>query len=606
MNSTAATFVPMAPLESIVCTEELNRRPSRPPDHERENGALVALVQAMADSPRTILETMAAKMLEVFRCDSAGFSLLSKDEKRFYWAAIAGAWHPHQGGGTPREFGPCGDVLDCNAPLMFRHWERRYPHLLAATPAAEEGLLVPFYVEGKAVGTIWAIAHDDRRKFDNEDLRMLVSLGTFASAAYQTVEHLHALGEAQDRQEAAQAMREMNEALLVSSLRQHELMEVADSLNARLRSAVETRDHFLAVLSHELRNPLAAIRNAVTLATRSGTREDLEWSRDITARQVMNFAHLIDDLLDVSRVSQGKIKLRKEIVDAGSVLRHAVEAVKPLVAGKSHELLVSLTSPDLRIEADATRLEQMIVNLLTNAAKYTPSGGRIELIAGIEGDEFVCRVKDNGVGIAPELMSRMFDLFAQADHTLARSEGGLGIGLSLVRSLAELHGGTITAASAGPNQGSEFSLRLPAALSPAALALDSPKTGPEPGSARGLRALVVDDNEDTADAMGKLLRFSGYTVQVAYNGPDAIASAQEHGPEVVILDIGLPGMDGYEVATRLRREEGCKEAVLIALTGYGEEQARTRTAEAGFNHHLVKPVNFDTLLAILARHESGA
>jgi PAS domain S-box-containing protein len=181
------------PLESVLFTEELNRRPSRAPDYQAENRALVALAQALADSPRTILQTMAEKMLEVFQCDSAGFSLLSKDGKSFFWPAIAGAWQPHLGGGTPRDFGPCGDVLDCNAPLLFSHWERRYPYLEAAMPLAEEGLLVPFYVEGKSVGTIWAIAHDDRRKFDAEDMRQLISLGSFASSAYQVVAFLDAL-----------------------------------------------------------------------------------------------------------------------------------------------------------------------------------------------------------------------------------------------------------------------------------------------------------------------------------------------------------------------------------------------------------------------------
>ncbi len=389
----------------------------------------------------------------------------------------------------------------------------------------------------------------------------------------------------------------MNESLLISATRQHELAEAAGSLSARLQAAVETRDHFLAVLSHELRNPLAAIRNAVALATRSGTREDLEWSRDVTARQVKNFAHLIDDLLDVSRISQGKIQIRKEVVDAGSVLRHAVEAVRPLVEGRKHELVISFTSPDLRIEADTTRLEQMLVNLLANAAKYTPSGGRIELIANVEGDEFVCRVRDNGVGIPPVLLPRMFDLFAQADQTLARSEGGLGIGLTLVRSLAELHGGTITATSDGPDQGSEFVLRLPSALSSAAPEVESPD-GPEVKPPRGLRVLVVDDNEDTAKGMAKLLRLTGHTVRVAHSGPDAIASAREHGPEVVILDIGLPGMDGFEVARQLRREACCYGSLIIGVSGYGDVEAREQGREAGFDHHLVKPVDFDVLMGL--------
>jgi len=391
---------------------------------------------------------------------------------------------------------------------------------------------------------------------------------------------------------------EMNEALIVSSTEQHQLMDEARSLNSQLQTTVQTRDHFLAVLSHELRNPLAAIRNAVTLATRSGTRENLEWSRDVTARQVMNFAHLIDDLLDVSRVSQGKLHLRKEVVDVGAILTHAVEAVRPLVEERKHELLVSFTAPDLKIEADSTRLEQILVNLLTNAAKYTPSEGRIRLIAGPEGDEFVCRVKDNGVGIPAELLPRIFDLFVQSDRSLARSEGGLGIGLTLVRSLAELHGGTITATSDGPDRGSEFVLRLPAAITPATPGSGSPG-GPAKRQPRGLPILVVDDNEDTARGMAKLLRLSGHTVWVAHTGPDALALAREHRPEVMLLDIGLPGMDGYELASELRQEEWSKDSVLIAVSGYGEAQAREQSKKAGFHHHLVKPVNFDTILALV-------
>jgi PAS domain S-box-containing protein len=379
--------------------------------------------------------------------------------------------------------------------------------------------------------------------------------------------------------------------------------QLRDTLQKRtdeLEEADLHKNEFLAMLAHELRNPLAAIRNAVTLAARSGTQEDLEWSRDVTARQVKNFAHLIDDLLDVSRVNQGKIQLHKQPLDAAPVLRHAVETVKPLVEERKHELLLSLTSTELSIEADATRLEQMLVNLLTNAAKYTPAGGRIHLIAGTEGGEFVCRVRDNGVGISPELLPRVFDLFAQADQSLARSEGGLGIGLTLVRSLAELHGGTITATSDGPNMGSEFVLRLPSGVTTEAREA-APSARPEKRPLRGMRVLVVDDNEDSANGMARLLKLSGHTVRVAHTGPDAIATARDHEPEVVVLDIGLPGMDGYEVAARLRLEVCCKEAVIIAVSGYGEEQVRGHSGATGFDHHLVKPVNFDTLLAVMDR-----
>jgi PAS domain S-box-containing protein len=382
------------------------------------------------------------------------------------------------------------------------------------------------------------------------------------------------------------------------------LEEALQKRTDELEEADIHKNEFLAMLAHELRNPLAAIRNAVTLAARSGTREDLEWSRDVTARQVKNFAHLINDLLDASRISQGKIQLHKEVIDAVPVLRHAVEAVRPLVEERKHQLLLSFTSIDLRIEVDTTRLEQMLVNLLMNAAKYTPSGGRIQLIAGMEEGEFVCRVRDNGLGISPELLPRMFELFAQADRSLVRSEGGLGIGLTLVRSLAELHGGTIAAVSDGPDKGSEFILRLPAAVNPVAPE-SRPPDGSEKVPIRSMRILVVDDNEDSANSMAKLLRLSGHTARVAHNGSDALALGREHGPEVVILDIGLPGMDGYEVAARLRREDCCKEAVIIAVSGYGEEQARSRSSEAGFDHHLVKPVNFDTLLKVLERPTTG-
>ncbi len=392
----------------------------------------------------------------------------------------------------------------------------------------------------------------------------------------------------------------MNEALIVSATKQHQLTDEAGSLNARLQAAVETRDHFLAVLSHELRNPLAAIANAVTLATLSHTREHLELSRDVTARQVKNFTHLIDDLLDVSRVSQGKIQLRKEIVNAVPILRHAVETVTPLLEERKHVLTLSFASPEMRIEADATRLEQMLVNLLANAAKYTPDGGHIELIAEMAGAEFVCRVRDNGMGISPELLPRMFDLFSQADQSLSRSGGGLGIGLTLVRSLAVLHGGTIAATSDGPDKGSEFVLRLPSGLTMQDPKTDSPKRTEKP-PLRGLRILVVDDNEDTANGMAKILELSGHKVQVANNGPDAIMSARDHQPEAVVLDIGLPGMDGYEVAAQLRREESCKGAVIIAVSGYVEEQALSHSGVTQFDHHMVKPVDVDKLLSAVDR-----
>ena len=371
----------------------------------------------------------------------------------------------------------------------------------------------------------------------------------------------------------------------------------AEADSARLADADLQRNRFLAMLAHELRNPLAAVRNAVEVAARSGTKEDLEWSRDVTARQVRNFAHLINDLLDVARITEGKIQLRKEPLDAVPIIRHAIEAARPIVDERNHELQVSLTSTELMVESDSTRLEQILVNLLTNAAKYTPSGGRIQLAAGVEGGEVVFRVRDNGIGILPALLPKMFDLFTQGDRSLDRSEGGLGIGLTLVRSLAEMHGGSVSASSHGPGKGSEFVVRLPAAA-PTGVASDAEEEhGASPG--RRVRVLVVDDNVDTANGMARLLTFSGHEVRVAHNGEEALNLAREYRPEVMLLDIGLPGMDGYELASTVRREGWSKDSVLIAVSGYGEEEARGRSKEAGFQHHLIKPVNFDTILTLI-------
>ena len=365
-----------------------------------------------------------------------------------------------------------------------------------------------------------------------------------------------------------------------------------------LKQADLRKNEFLAMLAHELRNPLAAIRNALGVA-RAGGEADLKWGLDVIHRQMRGFTHLIDDLLDVSRITQGKIQLRKIFCDAAPIIRHAAEAVAPLIREKQHTLALQLADGPLPLEADTTRLEQILVNILTNAAKYTQPEGRIELAAAVVGGELVIEIQDNGVGIAADQLPRMFELFAQADRSLARSEGGLGIGLTLVQSLTEMHGGTITATSAGKNQGSEFTIRLPAA-DPARLAETKvAKPNPSTAEAPQLRILVVDDNQDTARGMARLLKLAGHEVQVAHDGWAALDAARDFAPEAVLLDIGLPGLDGYEVATRLRDDPACSDALLIAASGYGEDQARDRSRRAGFDHHLTKPIDFDTILGLL-------
>jgi len=368
-----------------------------------------------------------------------------------------------------------------------------------------------------------------------------------------------------------------------------------------LRESDRRKDEFLAMLAHELRNPLAVIGNAVHILRMSG--DSLEWARDMIGRQVKHLSRLIDDLLDVSRISRGKIQLRIDRLDAATILRRAVESVRPLIEQRQHELTVSLPAHGLWVDADPIRLEQVAVNLLTNAAKYTEPSGHIRLAAEREGRNIVFRIRDDGLGIPPERLPEMFQLFVQGERSIARSEGGLGIGLTLVKGLVEMHGGSVTASSEGPNQGSEFSVYLPAVeqepLNP---------TAPEPGSAgqeSGLRILVIDDNREGASLTATLLRELGHEVRTAHDGPTGLASARSSRPDVVLLDLGLPGMDGYQVAKAIRGEPGFEDIQIIVVSGYGEEQARRRSLEAGCDLHLVKPVDIEALLALLKRPDLG-
>ncbi|QEH37299.1 Autoinducer 2 sensor kinase/phosphatase LuxQ [Aquisphaera giovannonii] len=382
------------------------------------------------------------------------------------------------------------------------------------------------------------------------------------------------------------------------------VLGVARDINDRkraeeeLKEAARQKDEFLAMLAHELRNPLSAVGNAVALLKLTDAPDRLEFALDVIERQMRHLTRLIDDLLDVSRISRGKIELRKEVLDATSMLDGAVESVRSLVRARGHALDVSVDPGNLWVHADPTRLEQVVVNLLNNAAKYSEDGGRIRLSARGEGDEVVIRVQDSGIGIPPEKLTQIFELFAQGDRSLARSEGGLGIGLTVVKKLVELHGGTVVARSEGFGRGSEFTIRLPAAKG-----REGARPGPAgrtPGAGKRAKILVVDDNEDTAIAMSRLLRALGHEVWTAHSGPDAIQAAREHRPEFILLDIGLPGMDGYEVASRLRREDCGKHAVIVAVSGYGQEEDRRRSREAGFDHHMIKPVDHDALLALLS------
>lgn len=367
-----------------------------------------------------------------------------------------------------------------------------------------------------------------------------------------------------------------------------------------LTVADRRKDEFLATLAHELRNPLAPIRNSLHLLRLSGDLSPaLTQVREIMERQVNHMVRLIDDLLDVSRISCGKIELRKESVELATIVSTAVEANRPLLDAAGHQLALSLPAEPIFLEADPVRLAQIVANLLNNAAKYTPAGGQIWFTAQMEGTDVVLSVRDNGLGISAEMLPRVFDMFAQLDNTISRSQGGLGIGLALTKSFIEMHGGRIEARSEGASRGSEFVVRLP-------LSIDARRRTPnEPATPRSLRSLpsrrvlIVDDAQAAGFVLAKLLEKMGQRVTTATDASTALEIARREKPEIVISDIGMPRMDGYQFAECLRREPDLEKVPLIALTGYGQESDKKRAMNAGFDFHLVKPVGLETLQDLL-------
>jgi signal transduction histidine kinase/DNA-binding response OmpR family regulator len=381
--------------------------------------------------------------------------------------------------------------------------------------------------------------------------------------------------------------------------------------NARLYRDVQEADRrkneFLSMLAHELRNPLAPIRNGVHILQAVNVADpQVREVRDMIGRQVRHLVRLVDDLLDISRITRGKIRLQSEPVDLSAVIASAVETCCPLIDDRRHRLAVSMPPVPLRVTGDAVRLTQVVGNLLNNAAKYTPEGGRIWVSAGREGDQAILRVRDSGMGIPAGMAGSIFDLFTQVNNSLDRGQGGLGIGLTLVRRLVELHRGTVEAHSEGPDRGSEFVVRLPLLgvagdewrVAGEESGASAPATLHPPPTTR--RVLVVDDNRDAAESLALLLEVAGHATRVSHDGPTALTTAAEFQPDAVLLDIGLPGMDGYEVARRLRAAPTTRRALLVALTGYGQIEDQRRAREAGFDHHLVKPADLEALAALLS------
>jgi signal transduction histidine kinase len=379
--------------------------------------------------------------------------------------------------------------------------------------------------------------------------------------------------------------------------------EVAERARAEgaLQEADRNKDEFLAMLAHELRNPLAPICNALQLMRMKPSESQLRWAQEVIHRQLASLTRLVDDLLDVSRITRGKITLTREPLDVATLINRAVETIEPLLQERKHELTLQIPPDPLRVDGDSTRLTQALGNVLGNAAKYTECGGRIDLRCTRQGTDVEIRIRDNGIGIPADLLPRIFDLFTQLDRRSDHALSGLGIGLALVRRLVEMHGGSIIAFSDGAGTGSEFVIRLPLLAEEAVRPENKgqARNGDAPAVPR--RILLADDNVDALESLARVLRLHGHEVFSAPNGALALETAVRHMPEVALLDIGMPLLDGYEVARRIRAQEWGKGVTLVALTGWGQESDRRRSQEAGFDTHLVKPLDLDQLTTLLAQ-----
>jgi signal transduction histidine kinase/ActR/RegA family two-component response regulator len=540
-------------IADVDIRSELLSRPHRSPDHQAEAHALAGLARQMSENPREMLQALAEAALDLCHADTAGISLLEGDV--FRWEALAGVFAGKRNGTMPRDASPCGVCIDQDATQLMHLPDRCFPALINE-PRFVEALLLPFHLQGRPIGTVWVVAHTFDRHFDREDQRLIGVLAQFASAGWQ-------------------------------------LWNACETAETASRQ----KDRFLATLSHELRNPLNALSTALAVGRASATQRDR--ALGLAERQCRYLGRLIEDLLDVARATQGKLVLHREDVSIQQVLGQALENARGTVEEHGHALSLSLPANELPVSGDRVRLVQIITNLLMNAAKYTPHGGRIDVAVDRRGDEVALSIQDTGSGIAKAMLPHVFDLFAQAERTLDRAEGGMGIGLAVAKNLVELHGGRIEARSDGPGTGSSFVMHLP---------VHSTIDRPAPLQGLGLcptatraRVLLVEDNLDAAEGMTMLLEFLGHEVRTVHDGIAALSEAARTLPAVVLIDIGLPVLDGYEVAARMRSVPGMDRAVLVALTGYGTTEHIQRALAAGFQHHLTKPIDLECIEALFAK-----
>jgi signal transduction histidine kinase/ActR/RegA family two-component response regulator len=542
---------------------------------QAENDALLDLARTLANAPQTILQRLVETALRLCDADSAGISIQESEngQEIFRWHALTGQLASHLGETMPRHFSPCGTVIDRDAIQLMTHPYKHFTYFDEVRPRIEEALLIPFHVQGRAIGTVWVVAHDPALQFDAENARVMASLAEFAGAAYQTLTSLDVLAaEVTERKRAQSALRDDDRA----------------------------KDEFIATLGHELRNPLAPIRHALEIVRRS--RNDPAMAAAaycIIERQIANMVRLIDDSLDVSRIRLGKLELTRAPVELSVVLTSAIESSRPVLDAFGHELFTSLPTEPVYLDGDAMRLTQVFMNLLVNAAKYTKRGGRIWVSVQRNERELSVSVRDSGVGIAAERIGHIFALFDQAGRSSDSSEGGLGIGLHLVKRITEMHGGTVRASSGGLGHGSEFIVQLP--ITGVEL-IETTGSGPAAavtGWPDYFRILVADDNEDAAKSLATLLQLSGHTVETAYDGEQTVLMAESLRPHIALLDLGMPKLSGVEAARHIRDSDWGKSTLLIALTGWSPSEVEKRGHTDIFDAQLTKPVAFDSVLQLL-------
>jgi signal transduction histidine kinase/CheY-like chemotaxis protein len=554
-------------------TDELTRRPARAADHAAENRALVALARAQAGPRSEFLQAIADTALALCRAGSAGISLVEgpDDNRVFRWLAVAGLCAGLRGHTTAWDECPCAVTLEAGTPQLFVDPQAQFSCLAFPGVDLPEGIVVPIKTENAELGAIWVMSHTEDCRFDLEDVRLLSNLAVFAGSAL-TIVNARDSGEESDRR----------------------------------------HNEFIAMLSHELRNPMTPIDGAISAAKRLCADDERAVEvLTIAQRQMRHLRTLVDDLLDAARLKHGKLAIRHSDTSLSDITFDAVTAVRHHIVSRRHTLKVTGLDEPILVRADHVRLSQVLGNLLSNAAKYTPVGGTIELNVRVEPNNsreeapglIIIDVTDNGMGIDSAVQPHVFELFAQSARGQARSEGGLGIGLAVAKRMVELHRGTISIRSEGSGKGTVVTLRLPIARMTAETDVSAPNTTAAPPESA--RLLLVDDNQDALHALSVLLELEGHKVTTSDNGRDAIQLMREKHPEVAIIDVGMPDMDGFEVARTVRLNRGFDDVILVALTGYASESDKSRALAAGFDFHLTKPLSLDKLQYILANRADG-